>query len=222
MEVIKQLIDFILHIDTHLYEWVLNYQTWTYLILFTIIFCETGLVVTPFLPGDSLLFAAGTIAAMDGHPLNVTMLIIVVMIAAFSGDNTNFFVGRFLGKKVYEKNYKLIKREYLDKTHAFYEKHGGKTLIIARFLPIIRTFAPFVAGVGEMKYMRFISFSIIGNILWVNTFVWFGYFVVEIGSYFFNNQNWGKENFSKITLTIIFISLLPTLIAVLKQKFAKK
>lgn len=222
MEVIKQLIDFILHIDTHLYEWVLNYQTWTYLILFTIIFCETGLVVTPFLPGDSLLFAAGTIAAMDGHPLNVTMLIIVVMIAAFTGDNTNFFVGRFLGKKVYEKNYKLIKREYLDKTHAFYEKHGGKTLIIARFLPIIRTFAPFVAGVGEMRYMRFISFSIIGNILWVNTFVWFGYFVVEIGSYFFNNPNWGKENFSKITLTIIFISLLPTLIAVLKQKFAKK
>ena len=222
MEVIKQLIDFILHIDTHLYEWVLNYQTWTYLILFTIIFCETGLVVTPFLPGDSLLFAAGTIAAMEGHPLNIVVLIIVVMFAAFAGDNTNFFVGKFLGKKVYEKNYKLIKREYLDKTHAFYEKHGGKTLIIARFLPIIRTFAPFVAGVGEMKYMRFISFSVIGNILWVNTFVWFGYFVVEIGSYFFNNPNWGKENFSKIVLTIIFISLLPTIVAIFKQKFSKK
>lgn len=222
MEVVKQLIDFILHIDTHLYEWVLNYQTWTYLILFTIIFCETGLVVTPFLPGDSLLFAAGTIAAMEGHPLNVVFLIIVVMVAAFAGDNTNFFIGKLLGHKVYEKNYKLIKREYLDKTHAFYEKHGGKTLIIARFLPIIRTFAPFVAGVGEMKYVRFISFSIIGNILWVNTFIWFGYFVVEIGSYFFNNPNWGKENFSKIVLTIIFISLLPTLIAILKQKFSKK
>ncbi len=222
MDIIHQLLDFILHIDNYLYEWVLDYQTWTYLILFSIIFCETGLVVTPFLPGDSLLFAAGTIAAMEGNPLSVGLLIAILMLAAFTGDNTNFFIGKLLGKKVYEKNYKLIKREYLDKTHLFYEKHGGKTLIIARFLPIIRTFAPFVAGVGEMKYIRFISFSVIGNILWVNIFIWFGYFVVEIGSYFFNNPNWGKENFSKIVLTIIFISLLPTLIAIFKQKFAKK
>jgi membrane-associated protein len=222
MEIIQQLIDFILHIDVYLNAWVTTYQTWTYLILFLIIFCETGLVVTPFLPGDSLLFAAGTLAAMQDNPLNVTFLIFILLLAAFAGDNTNFFIGRFLGEKVYEKNYRLIKREYLDKTHAFYEKHGGKTLIIARFLPIIRTFAPFVAGIGEMKYFRFITFSIIGNILWVNIFIWFGYFVVEIGKIFFNNPDWGKENFSKIVLTIIFISLLPTLIAVIKQWFSKK
>jgi membrane-associated protein len=222
MEIIQQLIDFILHIDVYLNAWVTTYQTWTYLILFLIIFCETGLVVTPFLPGDSLLFAAGTLAAMQDNPLNVTFLIFILLLAAFAGDNTNFFIGRFLGEKVYEKNYRLIKRDYLDKTHAFYEKHGGKTLIIARFLPIIRTFAPFVAGIGEMKYFRFITFSIIGNILWVNIFIWFGYFVVEIGKYFFNNPDWGKENFSKIVLTIIIISLLPTIIAVFKQWFSKK
>ncbi|MFZ4399947.1 MAG: DedA family protein [Bacteroidales bacterium] len=208
------LLDFILHIDKYLNEWVSTYQTWTYLILFIIIFCETGLVVTPFLPGDSLLFAAGTIAAMDGNPLNVGVLIIVVIIAAFSGDNTNFFIGHLIGKTVYEKNYKLIKREYLDKTHAFYEKHGGKTLVIARFMPIIRTFAPFVAGVGEMKYFRFISFSIIGNLLWVFSFI--------LAGYFFGNIDFVKKNFTIVILSIIIISLLPPLIAIIKQKLHKK
>ncbi|MFZ4401997.1 MAG: DedA family protein [Bacteroidales bacterium] len=208
------LLDFILHIDKYLNEWVTAYQTWTYLILFIIIFCETGLVVTPFLPGDSLLFAAGTIAAMDGNPLNVTVLIVVILVAAFAGDNTNFFIGRFLGKKVYEKNYKLIKREYIDKTHAFYEKHGGKTLVIARFMPIIRTFAPFVAGVGEMKYFRFISFSVIGNFLWVFSFI--------LAGYFFGNIDFVKKNFTLVILTIIFISLLPPVVAIIKQKFSKK
>lgn len=214
LDFLHLLLDFILHIDKYLNEWVTAYQTWTYLILFIIIFCETGLVVTPFLPGDSLLFAAGTIAAMDGNPLNVTVLIVVILVAAFAGDNTNFFIGRFLGKKVYEKNYKLIKREYIDKTHAFYEKHGGKTLVIARFMPIIRTFAPFVAGVGEMKYFRFISFSVIGNFLWVFSFI--------VAGYYFGNIDFVKKNFTLVILTIIFISLLPPVVAIIKQKFSKK
>ena len=214
MELIKHLLDFILHIDQYLSSWVTTYQTWTYLILFAIIFCETGLVVTPFLPGDSLLFAAGTIAAMDGQPINVLVLIIVVLIAAFSGDNTNFFIGRFIGKTVYEKDYKLIKKEYLNKTHAFYEKHGGKTLIIARFMPIIRTFAPFVAGVGTMKYLRFISFSIIGNVLWVVSF--------SLAGFFFGNIPQVKHNFTLVILLIIFISLMPPVITVIKHKYFSK
>ena len=202
-------IDFVLHIDKHLIEIVNQYQTWTYLILILIIFCETGLVITPFLPGDSLLFAAGTIAALDGNPLNIYTLLLVIFIAALVGDNVNFNIGRFLGHKVYEKNYKLIKREYLDKTHGFYEKHGGKTLIIARFMPIIRTFAPFVAGVGEMKYRRFIVFCLVGNAIWVSSFLFAGYF--------FGNIPFVKQNFTAVVLTIIVISLLPTLIAVGKQ-----
>ena len=170
IDLLKNFLDIILHIDIHLQQWVSDYQTWTYLILFFIIFMETGFVVTPFLPGDSLLFASGTIAAMQGEPLSLAVLIPLLIGAAFSGDNTNYFFGKFLGKTVYEKNYRLIKREYLDKTHAFYEKHGGKTIIIARFMPIIRTFAPFVAGVGSMTYLRFISFSVAGAVLWVSSF----------------------------------------------------
>jgi membrane-associated protein len=214
MELIRHLIDCILHIDKHLLNIVTDYQTWTYLILFLIIFMETGLVVTPFLPGDSLLFAAGTIAAMPGEPLQMMPLIILLICAAFSGDNTNYFIGRFLGHKVYEKNYRLIRREYLDKTHSFYEKHGGKTLIIARFMPIIRTFAPFVAGVGQMTYLRFISFSIIGNVLWVILFT--------MGGYFFGNIPFIKNNFSMAILAIIFISLLPMIIAFIQGLFRKK
>ena len=214
MEFIRYLIDFMLHIDKHLLEIVSNYQTWTYLILFLIIFMETGLVVTPFLPGDSLLFAAGTIAAMPGEPLQMLPLVIILISAAFGGDNTNYFIGRFLGHKVYEKNYRLIKREYLDKTHAFYEKHGGKTLIIARFMPIIRTFAPFVAGVGRMTYIRFISFSIFGNVLWVVLFT--------LAGYFFGNIPFIKNNFTVAILAIILISLLPMIIAFVQKMFKKK
>jgi len=208
------LVDFILHIDKHLAEIVNQYQSWTYLILFIIVFCETGLVVTPFLPGDSLLFAAGTIAALDGNPLNVYTIAGLLMVAAIVGDNTNYFIGKLLGHKVYEKDYKLIKRKYLDKTHSFYEKHGGKTLVIARFMPIIRTFAPFVAGVGEMSYRRFITFCLIGNILWVNAFTFAGYA--------FGNVPVIKRNFTLVIFFIIFISLLPTLIAVAKQLLAKR
>jgi membrane-associated protein len=206
-------IDFILHIDKHLLEIVSEYRSWTYAILFLIIFCETGLVITPFLPGDSLLFAAGAVAAMDGNPLNILFLIPLCLIAAFIGDNTNYTIGRYLGAKVYEKDYKLIKRKYLEQTHAFYEKHGGKTLVIARFMPIIRTFAPFVAGVGIMKYRKFLMFCIIGNLLWVNIFSFAGYF--------FGNIPFVKENFSLVVLAIIIVSFVPPLYAFVKQFFTK-
>jgi membrane-associated protein len=209
LEILKGLLDIVLHIDVHLQYWVTEYQTWTYLILFTIIFMETGFVVTPFLPGDSLLFAAGTVAAMQGEPLSVIVLIPLLICAAFGGDNTNFFIGKLLGQTVYEKNYRLIRREYLDKTHVFYEKHGGKTLIIARFMPIIRTFAPFVAGVGMMRYLRFISFSIAGNILWVVSF--------SLAGYFFGNIPLVKKNFTVAILLIIFVSLLPMIVALTRK-----
>jgi membrane-associated protein len=214
MQIIHELIYFILHIDIMMEGWIHDYQNWTYLILFLIIFCETGLVVTPFLPGDSLLFAAGAFAAKESHPLNIVIIVILLFIAAFSGDNTNYFIGRFLGLTVYDKNYRLIKKEYLHKTHAFYEKHGGKALIIARFMPIIRTFAPFVAGVGTMKYMRFFSFSIIGNILWVNLFAF--------GGFFFGNISYVKNHFTLVILGIIIISLLPVIFAVIKNLFEHK
>jgi membrane-associated protein len=212
MEYIKFLIDFILHIDQHLYEIVTNYQTWTYLILFIIIFCETGLVVTPLLPGDSLLFAAGAIAAGNGNPLNIYALVFLLFIAAVLGDNVNYFIGRFLGHKVYEKDYKLIKKKHLIQTRDFYEKHGGKTIIIARFMPIIRTFAPFVAGIGQMKLSRFYSYNIVGGFLWVVAFSFAGYL--------FGNIPVVKRNFTIVVFTIIFISLMPPVIAFVKAKYA--
>lgn len=214
MEILNFLIDFILHIDKHLQQIVSDYQTWTYLILFLIIFCETGLVITPFLPGDSLLFAAGTIAAMPNEPLSLVPLILLLISAAFIGDNTNYFTGKFLGHKVYEKNYRLIKREYLDKTHLFYEKHGRITIIIARFMPIIRTFAPFVAGVGTMQYIRFVTFSILGNILWVTLFTMAGYF--------FGNIPLIKNNFTIAILVIIFVSLIPMIAGIVKNMLDKR
>jgi membrane-associated protein len=190
-------------------EIVSNYQSWTYAILFLIIFCETGLVVTPLLPGDSLLFAAGAVAAMQGNPIDISLLVPLMLLAAFIGDNTNYSIGRYLGTKVYERNYRLIKRKYLDDTHAFYEKHGGKTLIIARFMPIVRTFAPFVAGVGTMKYRRFLLFCIVGNLLWVNTFSWAGYF--------FGNIPTVKRNFSLVVFGIIFVSFIPPVYTFIRQ-----
>jgi membrane-associated protein len=209
IDLIKTFIDFLLHIDIYLQHWVTDYRTWTYALLFLIIFCETGLVVTPFLPGDSLLFATGTIAAMENQPLSIVFVIPLLISAAFIGDNTNYFIGRYLGLAVYEKNYRLIKKEYLNKTHSFYEKHGGKTLVIARFMPIIRTFAPFVAGVGTMKYIRFFSFSIIGNILWVTLF--------SMAGYFFGNIPLIRKNFTIAIFAIIFLSLLPMIFALIKN-----
>jgi membrane-associated protein len=214
LELLKNFFDIILHIDVHLQQWVTDYRTWTYLILFIIVFMETGFVVTPFLPGDSMLFAAGTVAAMDGEPLSILVLVPLLTAAAFIGDTVNYFTGKYLGKTVYEKNYRLIKREYLDKTHTFYEKHGGKTIIIARFMPIIRTFAPFVAGIGTMSYRRFTSFNIIGGFLWVASFC--------IAGYFFGNIPFVKNNFSLVILVIIFISLLPMIIGVVQNYLGKK
>ncbi|MCC6385060.1 MAG: DedA family protein [Bacteroidia bacterium] len=213
MEHLKFLIDFILHIDRHLFELVQQYDTWIYLILFLIVFAETGLVVTPLLPGDSLLFAAGTLAAPPDNPLNVTILIIIFFSAAFGGDNTNYFIGNYIGPKVFEKNYRLLKKEYLHKTQAFYARHGGKAVILARFVPIVRTFAPFVAGVGSMAYKRFIGFSLLASLLWINICVWAGYF--------FGKLEIVKNNFSIVVFAIIGISLLPILIGFLKHKFSK-
>jgi membrane-associated protein len=214
LDLIKNLIDIVLHIDVHLQLWVTEYRNWTYLILFLIIFMETGFVVTPFLPGDSLLFASGAIAALDGHPLNVAVIIPLLILAALLGDNTNYFIGKLLGKTVYEKNYRLIRREYLDRTHAFYEKHGGKTIIIARFMPIIRTFAPFVAGVGTMSYARFLSFCVAGAILWVSSFT--------LAGYLFGGIEVVKRNFTLVILMIIFVSLLPMIVALIRNYLQRK
>ncbi|TAE44433.1 MAG: DedA family protein, partial [Bacteroidetes bacterium] len=166
MEFFHWFIDFFLHLDKHLAEIVSNYGIWTYAILFLIIFAETGLVVTPFLPGDSLLFAAGAIAALPASGLSIVLMLVLLFVAAFLGDTVNYYVGKSLGQKVFNMNIRFIKREYLDKTQAFYDKHGGKTIVFARFIPIIRTFAPFVAGIGTMDYRRFFSYNIIGGLAW--------------------------------------------------------
>jgi len=210
METVYFLIDLFLHLDKHLFELVENYGFITHFILFVVIFCETGLVVTPFLPGDSLLFAAGALAH-EGSPLNVHFLFFLLAAAGILGDSVNYFIGSKLGDKAY--NSKYIKKEYLDKTHEFYEKHGGKTIIIARFVPIVRTFAPFVAGIGKMSYKYFLTYNVVGAILWVAIFIY--------GGYFFGNLPFVKNNFSIVIITIIFISILPGVINFLKIKFAK-
>lgn len=190
-----------------------EYELATYLILALIIFCETGLVVTPFLPGDSLLFAAGAITAKTGI-LSVWILIPLLFLAAILGDNTNYFFGKFLGDKVFTKDYWFLKRKYIDQTHEFYEKHGGRTLIMARFVPIVRTFAPFVAGVGKMEYRKFIGYCLAGGILWVSS--------LTLAGYFFGQIPIVKDNFEVVVLGIIGISVLPILIEVLRAKFGKK
>lgn len=210
MDFIKSLIDFILHIDTHLVELSNQYGLWVYVIVFLIVFCETGLVVTPFLPGDSLLFATGMVISLPGSELNVFLMGIILFIAAVLGDTTNYHIGKALGSKVFDGSYRFIKKEYLDKTRAFYEKHGGKTIIYARFIPIVRTFAPFVAGIGTMTYTRFILFNIIGGLIWVVLFLGAGYL--------FGNIPIIRENFSKVTMGIIFLSLLPVLIEFVKSR----
>lgn len=213
MEFLSGIIDFILHIDKHLVEITTENQKLTYLILLLIVFCETGLVVTPFLPGDSLLFAAGSIAALDSSPLNVFVLALIFFVAAFSGDNSNYFIGKFIGHKVYEKNYRFIKKKYLEQTHAFYEKHGGKTVIVARFVPIIRTFVPFVAGIGAMPYTRFILFSMVASLLWIGVFLTAGYM--------FGQLEIVKNNFSLVTLGIILVSVLPIIIGFIRSRMQK-
>lgn len=210
MEFIKSIIDFILHIDHHLVEIVSDYKTWTYLILFLIIFAETGLVVTPFLPGDSLLFAAGAIIAKPDTGLNVFFMFVLLCIAAILGDLVNYHVGKYIGPRAFSGKYKLLKVDYLNKTQAFYNKHGGKTIIYARFIPIIRTFAPFVAGVGTMSYTKFASFNVIGGIAWVGSFLFLGYFFGAIPVI--------KNNFTYVIFGIIFVSILPPIIEVIRSR----
>lgn len=208
MHYLHQFIDLFLHLDTHLHEIIIQYGTWTYLILFLIIFVETGLVVMPLLPGDSLLFAAGTFCALGS--LNLVTLILLLFIAAVLGDTVNYSIGHIIGPRVFEKNYKYLKKEYLLRTQAFYEKHGGKTIIYARFIPIIRTFAPFVAGVGTMKYGRFILFNVLGGLAWVSSFLLLGYFFGEIPIV--------KRNFTLVIFAIIFLSVLPGIIEFIKNR----
>ena len=213
MELIQQLLDFILHIDKHLIEIVKDYQTWTYLILFLIIFAETGFVITPFLPGDSLLFAAGAIIAKPESGLNIFLMCLLLILAAILGDLVNYHIGNYIGPWAFSGKYKLLKKEYLEKTQTYYEKHGGKTIIYARFIPIIRTFAPCVAGIGTMSYLKFASYNVTGAILWVISFLFIGYF--------FGGLPVIKDNFTYVIFGIIILSVLPPLIEVIRGKQKK-
>lgn len=215
MEIVHFLIDFILHIDQHMIEIVQNYHLWTYAILFLIIFCETGLVVTPFLPGDSLLFVAGAISALPGIPLNVHLLALIVFIAAVAGDSSNYEIGHFFGKKLFSNpDSKIFKQSYIDKTHEFYKKYGGKTIIIARFVPIVRTFAPFVAGMGKMHYYYFFMYNVVGGALWVALFCYAGYF--------FGDLPFVQENLKLLLVAIIVISILPAIFESIRMKMKSK
>jgi membrane-associated protein len=213
MEFIRWAIGFFLHLDERLAEAIVTYGTMTYGLLFVIVFLETGLVVTPFLPGDSLLFAAGTFAGL-GH-LNLGLTFLLLCVAAILGDTVNYAIGHFLGPKVFHfPKSRFFNPEHLKRTHLFYEKYGGKTIIIARFVPIIRTFAPFVAGIGAMSYGRFLSYNVIGGVLWVS--------VCLLAGYFFGNLPFVKSNFSVVILAIIFISILPGVFEYLKHRRAAK
>ncbi|MBR1374703.1 MAG: DedA family protein [Cardiobacteriaceae bacterium] len=208
-----EIIDFILHISHHLQELVNNYGAWIYLILFLILFCETGLVITPFLPGDSLLFAAGSIAAVGG--MNVHFLFFLLITAAIVGDGVNFFIGKYFGERLFaNNNSKIFRKDYLNRTHEFYEKYGGRTIILARFIPIIRSFAPFVAGMGKMDYGLFIRYNAIGGIIWVGLFCYLGYF--------FGQTEIVKRNLALILAAIIVISILPPFIEYFRIKWLKK
>lgn len=213
MDLLALAIDFILHVDVHLQELINHYGLWIYGILFLIIFCETGLVVTPFLPGDSLLFAAGALTV--GTALDVHLLLVCMAAAAVLGNITNYTIGYFFGEKLFQDpNSKLFKRSHLDKTRAFYEKHGGKTIIITRFLPIVRTFAPFVAGMGAMTYKRFLAFNLVGGLLWVGSFVYAGHL--------FGNLPVIRHNFTMLVFGIIGISLLPLVIEAIRHRCRAK
>lgn len=201
MEVMKDLVSLVLHVDQHLAEIVRQFGVWTYVILFGIVFLETGIVLTPFLPGDSLLFAAGALAAAYPETLDPVHLFVLLAIAAILGDTANYWIGHHLGPRVFRENVRFLNRENLMRTEAFYEKHGGKTIIIARFVPIIRTFAPFVAGIGSMAYGRFLAFNVIGGLIWTGGFIFAGYY--------FGNLPVVKENFGLVIVAIIILSLLP-------------
>lgn len=207
MESLRTLIDIVLHLNRHLEGLVADYGVWVYGILFLIVFCETGLVVTPFLPGDSLLFAAGALSAAGG--LNLMLVMGLLILAAVLGDTVNYWVGRTTGEGLQHRFPRVVKKEYLDRTHAFFEKYGGKTIIIARFVPIVRTFAPFVAGAGEMSYRRFMAYNVVGAVLWVG--------LCALAGYFFGNLPFVKKNFSVVILAIIVVSILPAVFEVWRE-----
>jgi membrane-associated protein len=213
MDFIKMVVDFILHIDRHLDQIIKAFGSWTYLLLFLIIFAETGLVVTPFLPGDSLLFVLGAFSALGS--LKLFWVLIILISAAIIGDSVNYSLGKLFGQKLLAKgDHRFFKREHVEKTHKFYEKHGGKTIILARFIPIIRTFAPFVAGIGKMSYFKFLVYNVVGGILWVAIFV--------LAGYFFGNIPLIKEHFTIVIFIIIIISFLPVVAEFWKHKRVKK
>lgn len=211
MDVLTQLLDVFLHLDTHLNEWAGALGPWLYVVLFLIVFCETGLVVMPFLPGDSLLFAVGALASIDGSPIEVKSIALTLLMAAVLGDAVNYSIGYRVGPKVFRSDQSwLFNREHLLKTQHFYEKHGGKTIIIARFMPIIRTFAPFVAGIGKMAYSRFALFNVTGGVAWVLSFV--------LGGYFFGNVPIVKRNFHIVIVAIVILSVLPPIVEYLRSR----
>jgi membrane-associated protein len=210
---IQWIIEFVLHMDAHLGDIVNSIGVWSYLALFIIIFIETGVVIMPFLPGDSLLFAAGAIAHLPNSNLNIFVLWVVLAAAAILGDTANYWIGHFIGPKVFTTESRWLKKEYLDRTHAFYQKHGGKTIFLARFIPIIRTFAPFVAGIGAMNYAYFLSYNVFGGIIWTGIFLWAGYF--------FGGLPVVKENFSLVIIAIVLISLAPAVYEYLKARGSK-
>ena len=222
MEIIKQLIDFILHLDAYLFTLIMDYGNWIYLLLFLIVFVETGLVIMPLLPGDSLLFAAGTFCAgvfQDGQTAELSLWVVLPLLcsAAFIGDNLNYYIGKNIGLKVMQwkiRGRQIVKQAYIDKTQAFYDKHGPKTIILARYVPIVRTFAPFVAGIGEMKYFKFIKYSIIGGITWV--------FALTLMGYFFGNLPIVQRNFETVIFGIIGLSLLPMVVEFIRAKMKGK
>ncbi|MCX6132667.1 MAG: DedA family protein [Ignavibacteriales bacterium] len=212
MGFLQDLLEIVLHLDKHLFDLCTQYGAWVYAILFLIVFCETGLVVTPFLPGDSLLFAVGSLAAIQA--LDLTLSIILLIVAAILGDTLNYWIGYYVGPKVFhQEKSRFLNREYLVRTHQFYERHGGKTIIIARFIPIIRTFAPFVAGIGSMTYRRFIMFNVVGGALWVLLFVPAGYF--------FSSVPFVKNNFSLVIIALVLIPGIPTVVEVIRMQLKK-
>ena len=211
MEYVQFLFDFIIHIDVHLAQLVSEYGIWIYAILFIIIFCETGLVVTPFLPGNSLLFVAGALCALPDNGMNVHLIVLLLVLAAILGDLSNYLIGRLFGRKLFSKpDSKIFKQSYLEKTHRFYEKYGGKTIILARFVPIVRTFAPFVAGMGHMSYRHFSLYNVTGGIVWVALFIYAGYI--------FGGMDLVQENLKLLIVGIIFVSILPAGIEVWRNK----
>lgn len=212
MELIATFIDLFIHLDEHLNVIIQNYGSWTYAILFLIVFMETGLVITPFLPGDSLLFAAGTFAGLGS--LNVFLLFVLLSVAAIIGDTVNYWIGHYIGPRAFSGEIRFLKKEYLDRTHEFYERHGGKTIILARFVPIVRTFAPFVAGIGAMSYGKFITYNVVGGLLWVSIFTFLGYY--------FGNLTFVQNNFSLVVLAIILISVLPGVYEFWKERSRTK